>query len=64
MTVKKPKPKQLLRPITTGNKQLDEPITIPSNYLSLARNAGKITRTWCDWFWFCVSLVDKLGRVF
>ena len=34
------------------NKQLDEPITIPSNYLQLARNAGKISRRWCDCFWF------------
>ena len=33
-------------------KQRDEPITIPSNYMQLARSAGKITRTWRDWFWF------------
>ena len=30
MTVKKPKPKQLLRPITTMSRQRHEPITIPS----------------------------------
>ena len=30
------------------NKQHYEPITIPTNYLQLARSAGKITRTWCD----------------
>ena len=35
------------------NGQRDEPITIPSNYLELARSAGKITRTWCDWLRFC-----------
>ena len=33
-------------------KQRDEPITIPSNYLKLAERAGKITRTWRNWFWF------------
>ena len=34
MTVEKPKPKQLLRPITTGaGMQRDEPITIPTNYM-------------------------------
>ena len=45
-------------------KQRDEPIIIPSNYLKLARSAGKITRTWQDWFWFCFSLAEKLARVF
>ena len=36
MTVKKPKPKQLLRPITTGaRRQRYEPITIPSNYICM-----------------------------
>ena len=35
------------------NEQRDEPVTIPSNYLYLARSAGKITRTWCD----CMVLV-------
>ena len=45
-------------------KQRHEPITIPSNYLKLAQSAGKITRAWCDWFWFCFSLVEKLARVF
>ena len=45
-------------------KQRDEPITIPSNYLKLAQSAGKTTRTWRDWFWFCFSLAEKLARVF
>ena len=45
-------------------KQRDETITIPSNYLKLAQSAGKITRTWCDWFWFCFSLAEKLAQVF
>ena len=44
-------------------KQRDEPITIPSNYLKLARSAGKMTRRRWDWFWFCFSLVEKLARV-
>ena len=46
------------------NRQRDEPITIPSNYLKLAQSEGKITRTWRGWFWFWFSLVEKLARVF
>ena len=46
------------------NKQHDEPITIPSNYLKLARSAGEVTRTWRDWFWFCFSLAEKLVWLF
>ena len=46
------------------SKQHYEPITIPSNYLQLAQSAGKIRRTWCDWFWFYFSLVEELARVF
>ena len=46
------------------NKQRHEPIRIPSDYLKLARSAAKITRTRCDWFWFCFSLVEKLAWVF
>ena len=43
MTVEKPKPKQLLQPITTGANSAMAPITIiPSNYLKLAQSAGKI----------------------
>ena len=45
-------------------KQRDEPITIPSNDLKLAQSAGKITRTWRDWFWFCFSLAERLARLF
>ena len=45
-------------------KQHDEPITIPRNYLKLFQSAGKITRTWRDWFWFCFSLAEKLALVF
>ena len=44
-------------------KQPDQPITVPSNFLKLAQGAGKITRTWRDWFWFCFSLAEKLARV-
>ena len=64
MTVEKPKPKQLLQPITTGAESAMNQSQFSSNYLKLARSAGKITRTWCNWFWFCVSLVEKLARVF
>jgi len=46
------------------NKQQYESITIPSNYLQLAHSKGKITHTWCAWFWFYFSLVEKLARVF
>ena len=35
-----------------------------SNYCNQSQQ-GKIKRTWCDWFWFCVSLVGKkLVQVF
>ena len=45
------------------SRQRDEPITVPSNYLKLAQSAGKITRTWRDWFWFCFSLVENLAPI-
>jgi len=54
--------------ITSNNhdsgKQRDEPVTIPSIYLKLAQSAGKVTRTWRDWLWFCFSLAEKLAQVF
>jgi len=64
MTVEKPKPKQLLRPITAGaNSAMNQ-----SQFLAItcntAESAGKMTCTWCDWFWFCFSLVENLARVF
>jgi len=58
----KPKPKQLLfRPITTGtNSTMNQ-----SQFLAIIDNSlkprEKITRTWCDWFWFYFSLVEKLA---
>ena len=61
MTVEKPKPKQLLRPITPGTNgamNLSQFLAITCNSLE-ARE--KMTRTWCDWFWFCFSLVEKLA---
>ena len=63
MTVEKPKPKQFMI-VTNHNRsrQRHEPITIPSNYLKLARSAGKITRTWRDWF--CFSLVENWRESF
>ena len=36
---------------------------MPSNYLKLAQSAGKIVGTRCDYFWFCMPLVEKLARV-
>ena len=61
---RKTKTKAIIPTNHNRNKQHDEPITVPSNYLPLAQSAGKTTRTWCDWFWFYVSLVEKLARVF
>ena len=43
-------------------KQRDEPITVPSNYLKLAQSAGKIVRTWCNWF--CFSLAKNRHKSF
>ena len=43
-------------------KQRYEPIRIPSSYQELAKSAGEIACTRCDWFWF--SLVDNLARDF
>ena len=45
------------------SKHRDEPIIIPSKYLKLAQSAGKIarTRSRCDWFWFCLSPIEKLA---
>ena len=45
-------------------KQRNEPIRITSNYLWLAQSAEKITRTRCDWFSFCFSLVETLAQYF
>ena len=45
-------------------RQCDEPIIVLSNYLINPRNVGKITHTWCDWFLFWFSLVEKLARIF
>ena len=61
---RKTKTKAIIPTNHNRNKQHYEPITIPSNYLQLARSAGKVTRTWCDLFWFYLSLVEKLARVF
>ena len=65
---RKTKTKAIITPTNCNHvdrgKQHDEPITFPSNYQKLAQSAGRITRTWCDWFWFCFSLVEKLARVF
>ena len=52
MTVEKPKPKQLLRRITTGaGSAMNQ-----SQFLAIICNSlkarKKITCTWCDWFWF------------
>ena len=62
--VEKPKPKQLLPPITTGaNSAMNQSefLAVTCNLLKAREN---ITRTWCDWFWMCFSLVEKLGEIF
>ena len=67
MTVEKPKPNQTKAVIPTNhikNKQHYEPITISSNYLPLAQSAGKITRTWCDGFWFTSHWLKTGASVF
>lgn len=47
--------KTKIKPVTlTNHKERDETITIRSNYLKDAQSAGKIKRTW--WDWFCFSL--------
>ena len=46
------------------SKQSDEPIRILSDYLEPAHSAGKTTRTKCDWFWFCFSLVENWRETF
>ena len=63
MNVEKPKPKQLLQPITTGTGSAMN----QSQFLAITCNSlearEKITRTWCDWFEFCFSSVEKQARV-
>ena len=61
---RKPKTKAITPTNHNRNEQHYEPITVPSNYPQLAQSAGKITRTWCDWFWLYFSLVEKLARVY
>ena len=61
MTVDKTKTKAITPTNHNRNEQHYEPITVPSNYPQLAQSAGKITRTWCDWFWLYFSLVEKLA---
>ena len=56
MTVEKPKPKQLLRPITTGADSAMNHL----QFLAITCNS----HTWRDWFWFWFSLVEKLAQVF
>ena len=64
MIVEEPLQMQLFRPIATGaNSAMNQ-----SEFLAIACNLLKareqITRTRCDWFWFCFSLVEKLARNF
>jgi len=62
MTFEKPKPKQLLRPITTGaNSAMNQ-----SQFLAITCNSleAREKLRWWDWFWFCFSLVEKLAQVF
>ena len=45
------------------SKERDEPIKIPSNYLSLTQSAGKSAPSRCDPFWFCFSLVENWRKI-
>ena len=58
----KPKPKQLLRPITTGtNSAMNQSqfLAITCNSLE-TREKSRVHRV----FWFCFSLAEKLARLF
>ena len=58
MTVEKPQPKELLRPITTGaNSAMNQSEFLASCNLQLAQKRGKKG----DWFWFCLSSVEELA---
>ena len=64
MAVEKPKPKQLLRPITTGAKSamnLSEFLAITCNFLKTREN---ITRSWCNLFGFSFSWLKNWGVSF
>ena len=57
MAVKKTKPKQLLRPITTGANSVMK----QSQFLEITCNLLKAQEKslgWCNWFWFCFSLAE------
>ena len=64
MTVVKPQPKQLLRPITTGTGSAMN----QSQFLAITCNSLEVweeSRVYgAIGFWFCFSLVEKLARVF
>ena len=53
----------LLQSITTGaNITINQSKFLASTCNSLKNYAGKIIgHTWCNWFWFCVSAVEKLA---
>ena len=60
MTVEKPKPKQLLRPITTGaDSAMNQ-----SQFVAITCNSLEAREKSRDWVWFCVSFVEKLARIF
>jgi len=64
MTVEKPRPKQLLRPITTGaDSAMNQ-----SQFLAFTCNSLKAREKsrvhGAMWFSFCFSLVEKLARLF
>ena len=64
MTVEKPKPKKLLRPITTrADSAMNQSqfLAITCNSLE-AREKSRVHGA--IGFWFFFSLVEKLGRVF
>ena len=40
---------------------VNEPIHILGKFVELAQSAGKIARASCDWFWFSLSLAEKVA---
>ena len=56
-TVDKRIPKELRRPNTTAANRAINQLEFLAITCNLFKSARKITRTRCDWFYFCLSLV-------
>ena len=64
MTVEKPNPRQLLRPITTGADSATNQAQFLAITCNLLKAREKSRVHGAIGFWSCVSLVEKLARVF